>query len=259
MSRALSVTDVARYRPRVLPFEGEWLGSFGCPEPSGSWLIWGKSGNGKTRFALQLCRYLSQFGRVAYDSLEEGMSLTFKNAMSDVGMASAGRKFILLDKEPLRREGFTPQYQAEQVKKYLYGLAYDPATHGLAQGAAALIDSAQRHRRHKVSEVTCLLERLEHQKSPDVVVIDSLQYSGMTYADYRRLRDGFRRKLFIIVSHASGSEPAGRVAAQVKFDANVKVRVEGYKAFPMSRYGGGEPFIIWPEGAERYWGEGIKN
>ena len=41
-------------------------------------VVWGKSGNGKTSFVLQLCKELTRYGKVAYDSLEEGSSLTMQ-------------------------------------------------------------------------------------------------------------------------------------------------------------------------------------
>ena len=81
MARAASLDQVLRTRFKVLPFEGEWKDAIGCPELTGSWIIWGNSGNGKTRFALQLCKYLCQFGRVAYDSLEEGVSVSLVKAI----------------------------------------------------------------------------------------------------------------------------------------------------------------------------------
>ena len=192
----LFATDI-----RSLDFQGEWLQAIGKPEVTGTWIVWGHSGNGKTRFALQLAKYLTTFGKkVAYDSLEEGVSLSMRTAIADCNMQEVARRFVLLDKEP-------------------------------------------------VSE---LIQRLKCKKSPDVVIIDSLQYSGMNYAEYRSLRDKFRSKLFILVSHAEGSKPQGRVACSIRFDAFVKIWVEGYKAYPMSRYGGGEPYTIWEEGALNY-------
>ena len=182
-----------------LEFEGEWLDAIGKPEVTGTWLIWGNSGNGKTRFALQLAKYLATFGkRVAYDSLEEGVSLSLRTAIAETSMQEVSRRFILLDKEP-------------------------------------------------VSE---LIERLSMRRSPDVVFIDSIQYTGMNYTDYKKLRDKFRHKLFILISHAEGKLPEGRVAKNIRFDAFVKIWVEGYRAFPVSRYGGGEPYTIWEEGAD---------
>ena len=198
MKRALSIKDIRAYKPTVMEFDGRWLDSIGKPELTGSWIIWGGSANGKTRFALQLAKYLGRFGKVAYDSLEEGLSLSMQKAIGDVGMADNKRSFVLLDKE----------------------------------------------------SVAELEERLEKQRSAQI--IDSLQYTGLTYADYKRLRDRFRHKLFIFVSHASGREPKGEVGKSVKYDAFVKIYVEGYVAYPQSRYGGGSPFVIWEDGARKY-------
>lgn len=200
MARAASVEQILKTKFRTLPFEGEWLASIGRPELTGSWIIWGNSGNGKTRFALQLCKYLCNFGRVAYDSLEEGVSESLKSALIDTNMMEVRRKFVVLDKEPI------PQ----------------------------------------------LMERLSQPKSPNIVCIDSLQYTGLSYDDYKRIKEANPNKLFIWISHADGRNPDGRVARKVRFDSNVKVWVQGYRADPVSRYGGGEPYIIWKEGYERY-------
>ena len=196
MARAASLDQVLRTRFKVLPFEGEWKESIGCPELTGSWIIWGNSGNGKTRFALQLCKYLCQFGRVAYDSLEEGVSVSLVKAIKETHMMEVRRKFVVLDKEPIDQ----------------------------------------------------LTERLERPKSPDIVCIDSLQYTGMSYEQYKALKERFPKKLFIWISHADGTLPEGRVAKKVRFDSNVKVFVQAYRAEPVSRYGGGKPYIIWEEG-----------
>ncbi|PKQ69361.1 hypothetical protein BZG01_00035 [Labilibaculum manganireducens] len=200
--RAVSVSEIYTKKFNVLPFDGAWLDSFGKPELTGTWLVWGPSGNGKTRFVLQLCKYLATLGRkVAYNSLEEGASLSMRNAFMDVGMEEVKRRIVLLDAEPIDQ----------------------------------------------------LIERLQKRKSPDVVAIDSVQYTGMNYKDYKRLRAMFPNKMFILISHADGKNPAGRVAGSIKYDAFVKVRIEGYKAFPLSRYGGGKPYTIWAEGAEDYY------
>jgi hypothetical protein len=203
--KAKSVAEILRYKPKALPFTGAWFDSFGTPELSGCWLIWGNSGNGKTRFTLQLCKYLAQFGRVAYNTLEEGLSLSFQSAIKAVGMQDVARRFVMLDKEPIDE----------------------------------------------------LRARLAGQKAPDVVVIDSVQYSGLDKISAKALVDAFPRKLFIFVSHAEGKNPAGRTAGAIRFHAGVKLWVEGYRIpAPVSRFKDGAcaPFTVWVEGAERYWG-----
>jgi hypothetical protein len=198
--RALSVADIEAFDPVTLPFCGDWKESIGEPELTGSWLIWGRPGNGKTRFALMLAKYLSNFCRTAYDSVEEGLSLSIKKAIKEVGMREVKGNFLLLDKEP----------------------------------------------------ISDLRARLRRQRSPEAIVIDSIQYTGLTYSEYKKLRDEFPKKLFIFISHAEGKEPKGRVAGSVKYDAFVKIWVEGFKAYPMSRFGGGKEFVIWDKGAHDF-------
>lgn len=203
INRARTYTDLMRQKGTALEFTGDWLRSIGCPELTGSWLIWGNSTNGKTRFALQLCKYLATFVRVAYNSLEEGDSLSMRNAVKEVGMSEVRSNFLLLDQEPIGE----------------------------------------------------LRKRLMKRKSPDVVFIDSWQYTGLNYSEYKKLRADFRGKLFILISHAEGNNPEGRTAKSIRYDSFVKIWIEGYKAFPASRYGGNEPYTIWDEGAVKYWGK----
>lgn len=205
-SRAISVSELASYKPRLLPFTGAWFNLVGSPELRGSWIIWGGSGSGKTRLALQLAKYMASFTRVAYNSLEEGLSQSMKLAFEECGMMEVKRKIVLLDQEP-------------------------------------------------ISE---LILRLERPKSPNVIFLDSAQYTGMNYSEYKRLRDAFPTKLFVLVSHGEGKDPAGRVAKSIRFDAYVKIYIEGFRAFAISRYGGGLHYDIWPAEAARYWGEKYK-
>lgn len=97
MKKALSIVDLMRKNREVYAFEGALREAFGQPEQNGVWFIWGRSGNGKTSFVLQLCKELTRYGKVAYDSLEEGDSLTMQNALMRVGMGDVGRRFILLN------------------------------------------------------------------------------------------------------------------------------------------------------------------
>ena len=101
MGKAISNRDVVAARFETVPFEGEWLAAIGRPELRGSWLVFGQSGSGKTTFALQLARYLSRFARVAYNTLEQGLSLSFQSAWIRAGMEEAGSAIVVLDKEPL--------------------------------------------------------------------------------------------------------------------------------------------------------------
>jgi len=205
MARAISVNQLLTKRRRLMQFDGEWLDAFGCPELAGVWFIWGNSSNGKTTFVLQLCKYLTKFGRVAYNSMEEGDSESMKLAFQRVDLSSCARRIILLDNEPI-----------DELK-----------------------------------------ERLRLHKAQRIIVIDSIQYSNMSYSDYKELRNEFRDVLFIIVSHAKGKEPKDNRADSIRYDASVKIWIEGFKAFITSRYRTGDvaEMVIWKEQAEKYFGQ----
>lgn len=195
------MTELYTKKRKLLAFEGEWLEHIGQPEPSKSWLIWGDSSNGKTTYVLKLAKYLSRFGKVLYNSMEEGDSESMKNAFKRVGMEEVSRRVMLLDNEPIDE----------------------------------------------------LDERLSKKKAPRIVIIDTVQYAELTFKRYKELKEKHPNVLWIYVSHEDGKLPDGKVANKIRRDAMVKVRVEGFKAFPTSRYGGLEPFVIWAEGADKYW------
>lgn len=97
-----------------------------------------------------------------------------------------------------------------------------------------------------------LIKRLKRHKSPNVIITDSFQYMGINYNQYKTLLAKFPKKLFIWISHAEGKLPEGRSAKKVRYDAFIKIYVEGFVAQATGRYGGGEPFTIWEEGANRF-------
>jgi len=99
-------------------------------------------------------------------------------------------------------------------------------------------------------------KRLSLRRTAKIVVIDSFQYTQMSYRDYIRLKEKHRDKLLIFISHADGRKPSGRSAVSVMYDATLKIWVEGYRAFSKGRFIGSKgSYDIWTEGAEKYWGE----
>ena len=92
MKRAISVSELLSMKKQTYKLSDEWREAFGEPERNGVWFVWGRSGSGKTSFVLKLCKELCRFGRVAYDSLEEGSSLTMKNAFIRAGMQDVARR-----------------------------------------------------------------------------------------------------------------------------------------------------------------------
>lgn len=202
MKRAYSIRNVLDARFKTLDFDGEWLSAVGRPELGGSWMIYGAPKNGKTSLAMQLARYMTRFCRVAYDSVEEGLSLSIQNCVERTFGGEGNQRFLLLNKE-------------------------------------------------SVEELT---ERLSKRCcSPDVVVIDSVQFMGLRWEEYKQLKERFPHKLFIYISHVDGNLPEGRVARKIWRDADVYIRVEGFRGFPVGRYGGETPIDVYPERAAIYW------
>jgi len=97
MQRALTPNDILNKKYKLFEFDGEWFETFDKPERTGIWFIWGNSGNGKTRFTMQLAKYLTRFGNVIYDSLEEGLSHTVRRAYEAVGMNEVGNKILIVE------------------------------------------------------------------------------------------------------------------------------------------------------------------
>lgn len=205
MGRAYSPKQVQSMNIPSFPFEGEWEKAFGHPDRTGTWIIWGNSGNGKSSFVMQLAKYLYRFAKVAYDSLEESTGLSLKNSLVRHKMEEVNRRFVILDRESMEE----------------------------------------------------LSERLSKRRSPEIVIIDSFQYSGLTYATYKAMKEKHANKLLIFISHAEGMNPEGRAAKKVAYDADVKIFVQGFRAMCKGRFitAPGNYYTIWEEGAAKYWAE----
>jgi hypothetical protein len=106
-----------------------------------------------------------------------------------------------------------------------------------------------------------LVIKLKKKRSPKYVVIDSLQYWNMgTKERWMALKAMFSNKGFIIISHSKGRAPLGKLACDIEYDVDIKVRVEGFVAEVRARGNGLKHFVIFPgahaeEGAWLYWGK----
>lgn len=132
--------------------------------------------------------------------------------------------------------------------KVVYNSMEEGLSKSMQESIARLpVESVSKYRFKLLDKMSLpeLRELLGKRNSPRVVVIDSLQYTGLNYSQYKELTDAYKSKLFIFVSHADGREPKGEVAKSVRYDSNVKVYVKNFTAYPQSRYGGGEPFVVW--------------
>lgn len=205
MARTLSAKQVLTIKFDTIRLGGGWDECVGEIETTGIWFIWGNSGNGKTSAVVSLCKELSAFGKVLYNSREEGVSLTMQNTLRRYGMGELGSRFQL-------------------------------ANMSLQE----------------------LDEKISQQRSPKFVVLDSFQFMGLTYKDFRAFCEKHKNKMLIFVSRTRGRQPEGRAAISAMYDASCKLWVEGYKAFSKGRFVGttGE-MTIWDEGAKKYWSDPI--
>lgn len=205
MARTLSAKQVLTIKFDTIRLGGGWDECVGEIETTGIWFIWGNSSNGKTSAVVSLCKELSAFGKVLYNSREEGVSLTMQNTLRRYGMGELGSRFQL-------------------------------ANMSLQE----------------------LDEKISQQRSPKFVVLDSFQFMGLTYKDFRAFCEKHKNKMLIFVSRTRGRQPEGRAAISAMYDASCKIWVEGYKAFSKGRFVGttGE-MTIWDEGAKKYWSDPI--
>lgn len=121
--------------------------------------------------------------------------------------------------------------------------------------------------RHKVligknESLLELRERLNKRNAPRIVVLDSITFFNkdgsalklVDTKDYTKLLTDYPDTLFISVLHEDSGKLTSRTAQNVERISPVKLRVEGYRLFvKASRYGGGQSFDVWPEGAAEYW------
>jgi hypothetical protein len=210
---AISIPNLIAEEFTCLDLQGEWYQAFGNPEPVGVWFIWGNSGNGKSVFALQLCKEMlralrdlpnRKAARGAYVSLEEGKSNSVKKRFKQNGMDTVkGLKLIIKE-------------NIDQISK-----------------------------------------RLEKENNLRFVVIDSFQYTKMSFQKYMEFRGKHPDKLLIFISQADGKKPKGRAADSVMYDADIKIMVEGFRAFCKGREIGpnGGTYTIWPEKAALFYKE----
>lgn len=93
IKRAYSPLELYRKKCPEMAFEGEWKEVFGRPAPTGLWIIWGNSGNGKSSFTMQLAKYLCRFGKVFYNTVEEDIRNTFIKNVERTRMEEVNSRF----------------------------------------------------------------------------------------------------------------------------------------------------------------------
>lgn len=201
-----------------MPFTGKWLDSFGEPPVSGCWIIYGTSGGGKTSFALQLAKYLTNFAKVLYWTREQGNSKTFQKSWNRQKMSECGNKIVVADEETAIEEIISKMNQRK--------------------GCGVLITDS----------LTTLRSYVETENNEQVVK----QFNVVAYERFRRR---MKNKLLIWISHEKAGLPDTKTGDYIMKLADLKMRVEGFKVFTNSRAGDKmKDFIVWEKGANEYMG-----
>ena len=104
--RAYTYEDLARKKYKTIDLSPQWTDHLGKVERSGSLLIYGDSGQGKTTYALQLMKELCQKEKVLYNSLEECGSLSLIENLDRYGLKQYRKRYTVqkeyVDKMMLR-------------------------------------------------------------------------------------------------------------------------------------------------------------
>lgn len=146
--------------------------------------------------------------------------------------------------------------ELSKTKKVFYNSREEGNSHTMQLSLiAAGIDSTYKNLLIGNEPLEDLIERLGKRRAPEVMFVDSSQYMNWNFKDFVKLKEQFPDVLFVVNSQADGKQPLGNVAKSIRYDAALKIFVEGYKAISNGRYNPGGEFTIWQEGADKYWGK----
>lgn len=117
MNRALSVDNVMKLKTKVHQYDGEWELAFNQPEASGVWFVYGASTSGKSSFVMQWAKYMTRFGKVLYNSLEEKVVKSFRDRMRRFNMSEVkkGRFVVVHDNYEALKKRLLRQRSAQIV------------------------------------------------------------------------------------------------------------------------------------------------
>ena len=98
-----------------------------------------------------------------------------------------------------------------------------------------------------------LTERLKKRHSAKFIIVDSFQMAYWSYPETEALVKMFPKKCFIFISQVEKGQPTGKPARRLLYLADVKVRVQGFRAYCQGRFNpdAGNSFVVWEEGVLR--------
>ena len=91
--RNWSIKNIEDRKYDFVPFSPRFADLFGKTEATGNWIVYGKSGQGKSSFCLQLAKEFDEIGKkVLFVSLEMGDSYDFQQALANAGIRRCARR-----------------------------------------------------------------------------------------------------------------------------------------------------------------------
>ena len=98
-----------------------------------------------------------------------------------------------------------------------------------------------------------LTARLKKRHSAKFIIVDSFQLAYWGYPETEALVKMFSKKCFIFISQEEKGQPTGKPARRLRYLADVKVRVQGFRAYCQGRFNpdAGNSFVVWEEGVLR--------
>jgi len=99
--RGIGINQLLNKEFDVYEFADAWYASFNSPEKNFKALVYGLPGNGKTEFCIKWAKYLTQFGKVYYNSFEQGVSKSLQDAATRNNLKEVSGKMIFGNKETL--------------------------------------------------------------------------------------------------------------------------------------------------------------
>ncbi|QTE37205.1 hypothetical protein J3L18_29560 [Mucilaginibacter gossypii] len=91
-------------------------------------------------------------------------------------------------------------------------------------------------------------EYFKKRGSPEVCVIDSIDFCGLTVDQFKQLAK-LKNKIIILISWSDGSKPRSSTGKALEYIVDVKLFIKNFMIWPKSRFGGNTPAPVWEERA----------